>query len=405
MDAETRQKQIKEFVATVDWDTYDYTKHPGADMSFPDFTDAQMESKGPWPSKHYNKTSEWLVCHVADLNQIQDGEERRMLAVYGVPVEWPRKDEDEDALNDLIDELDSARESGGDDWAEAMDSHGLLDDKHYVWMRARSLGFPESLQDYDAAKEAIARIDEALAGEDGADELFEEFGFRDEPHFAWFKKRVQKAKDKAWAAHNAVLQQTFAALDERFQKNKEALAGELAPYKGVSMETWAAANAALSQGTALEQILKKLGIERPQWDEVNAEWNARMSRDTTATIATVYGQAFTGAGAGQFADAGKAVSSSMQAGFGKDVKGGDPIPFEDWIKIQAHVNAASAQGVDVNTVLAKYKLNAADWGTVGGYWALKMNSNPQEYLEKYTRLSAKYAAEFASGSAGSDIEF
>jgi len=79
-------------------------------------------------------------------------------------------------------------------------------------------------------------------------------------------------------------------------------------------------------------------------------------------------------------------------GHGKDVAGADPISFEEWIKIQAHITAALAQGIDPNALLAQYKMNAADWGTAGGYWSMKMGSNPAQYLEQYQVLSAKYAA-------------
>ncbi|MHB8872767.1 MAG: DUF6620 family protein [Myxococcaceae bacterium] len=405
MNQAERQKAIKQFIAEVDWEAYDYTKARGANMKFPDFTEAEMATKEPWPAKHFNKTSEWNCVHVADLNQIQEGAERRLFALYGVPVEWPRKEDDPDALYELLDGLDTDRSDGGEAWVEAMDTHGLVNDEHYQWVRGRSLGFPEALQDYEKAKQAIVLIDAALASGEGVEELFTDYCFRDEQHYAYFKKRVQKAKQKAWSAVNAVLEQTHKKLDERLEKNKAALSNELGPYKGVSLEDWALANAKLAQGGALEGLLKAMRIERPLWDEVNAEWNGRMSRDTTATIATVYGQAFTGAGQGQFGAAGKGVAASMKAGSGKDVKSGEPISFEAWVKIQAHMTAASAQGVDPNALLKQYKMTAADWGTAGGYWALKMGSNPMEYLEKFQVLSAKYAQAFATGQAGSDIDF
>lgn len=406
MTPEEKRSRIEQFLAEVDWHNYDYTTAPGADMSFPDFEPDTEDQRDVWIGKHYNGTSGWSTVHVPDLNLIISGEERRLLAVYGVPVEWPRKDEAEDELEDLLDEMDSARDLGGEDWAEAMDAHGILNDEHYIWMRGRSLGIPEEYQtSYEKAKELIDRVNAAKAADEDPDDIVEEAGFKDLLHFQYFEARVAAAKAQAWAAHNAVLRQTQAMLQDRFEKNKEALKDELAPFKGVSMEDWALANAKLTQGTSLDDILQQMGIERPLWDEVNAEWNNRMSRDTTATIATVYGQAFANAGQGQFGGAGQAVAASMEAGFGSDVGGGDPIPFEDWVKIQCHISAAAAQGVDTAAVLKQYNMNAADWGTIGGYWSQKMNSNPQQYLEQYQTFMAKYTAQFASGGAGSDIDF
>lgn len=405
MNADERRQWIQDFLEEVDWETYDYTTAPGADMKFPDFTEAQKENNPPWVPKHFNKTSGMSCVHVPDLNQIGDGAERKMFAYYGVPVEWPSKSDDPEGLSALIAELDAARAEGGKVWKQAADAHGILNDDHYEWLRGYKLGIPEGFTDYEKAKQAIVLLDAAIAKHDKVEQRLREFGFVDKKHFLYFKRWVQRAKEKAWADVNAVLQQTFKQLDERFEKNKEALKDELAPYKGVSMEAWAGANARLAQGMALEEVLAQLKIDRALWDDVNAEWNARMSRDTTATIATVYGQAFTGAGQGQFGATGQAVSASMQAGFGKDVKGGDPIPFEDWVKIQCHMTAATAQGIDANALLAQYNLKAADWGSIGGYWAQKMNSNPMEYLEKYQVLMAKFSEEFATASAGVDVEF
>jgi|GEM_PF-1926356 len=395
MNSDERKAAISKFLEGVDWDTYDYTKAPGANMKFPDFTDAQVAAASPWIPKHYNTTRQWSCVHVPDLNQMADGEERRLFALYGLPVSWPKKD---DGLDDLLDALDGAKEEGGDTWADAMDQHGLLNDEHYDFVRGRSLGFPEQHQDYDQTVKVIAQID-------GDPECLPEHGFRDLAHFSWFKKKIHKAKGKAWEQHNAILKQTFKALDERFEKNKAALSNELSPFKGVSLEDWAGANAQLAQAKPLSHVLRVLGLEQPQWDEINAEWMARMSRDTTATVATVYGQAFTGAAQGKFAAAGKNVSASMKAGHGSDVAGTDPISFEDWIKIQSHMNAALAQGIDPNALLKKYDLNAADWGTAGGYWAMKMNSNPMQYMDQYTTLSVKYASAFTGAKAGSDIDF
>lgn len=398
MNTTDRRQEMRTFIAEIDWSSYDYTRAASADMSFPDFTEAQLATNPPWCGKHYNETSSWNCVHVPDLNQIQSGAERRLMALYGIPVQWPSRSESEDELYDLLCDLDAAQAKGGEVWSEEMDRHGLLNDEHYAWLRGRSLGVPDGLQDYEAATRAITLISRNP-------ELLNELGFYDQAHFDYFKKSVSRAKAAAWTKHAALLKETFQALDERFERNKAALLNELAPYQGVSMEDWAAANAQLAQAKPLETVLQVLGIERPQWDQINAEWMARMSRDTTATVATVYGQAFTGAAQGKFAAAARNVSKSMMSGQGRDVTGEAPVSFEDWIKIQAHMNAALAQGIDPNALLADYRLKAADWGIAGGYWAMKMNSNPMEYLEQYQTLSAKYATAFSRPKAGSDIDF
>ncbi len=205
--------------------------------------------------------------------------------------------------------------------------------------------------------------------------------------------------------HQAILNETQEKLQAELEANKEALSGDLAPFKGVSMEDWAGANARLSQGETIEDIIAGMGIEMPVWDEINAEWNARMSRDTTATIATVYGQAFTGGGQGQFGAAGMATAEAMNTHRGTDVDGDDPISFEDWVKITEHMNAGAAQGIDAQAILSEYGLNPADWGTIGGYWGQKMNANALHYLNDYQTFSAKYKEQFAAGASHTDIDF
>jgi hypothetical protein len=200
-----RKAKIKQFLAEVDWATYDYSKAAGANLAFPDFTDAQLAANAPWLSKRSNKTSEWAQLHVPDLNQIQDGAERRLFALYGVPIEWPNRKDAPDALNELLDGLETDRSDGGKAWVEAMDTHGLVNEEHYLWVRGRSLGFPDALRDYAKAQEAIVLIDAALASHQGLDELFTDYNFRDEQHYAYVKTRVQKAKDKAWRHFNVRL--------------------------------------------------------------------------------------------------------------------------------------------------------------------------------------------------------
>jgi len=401
-----RNEMVKKFVDEVDWNSYDYTAEPGADMNFSDFPEDDDSDRPIWVSKHYNTTGHWNCVHVCDLNQIKSGAYRKMLALYGVPVSWPSKDEDEDVLEEVIETIDDAREEGGDAYAEALDQHGLLNDEHYVWLRGYKLGRPEAFEDYDTAKDAIDKIEAAKADEDeDLDDVLDEFEIKDEIHYEYLKKEIEQAEKRTYAAYNAVLTQTHAFLQDRFEKHKEALSDELSPYKGMSMEQWASINAQLSQGEDLNALISGAGLEAPEWDDINTEWNERMSRDSTATIATVYGQAFTGGGQGQFGAAAEAVSASMASGSGSDVTGEDPISFEDWVKITEHMNAGAAQGMDSSAILGQYNLNPADWGTIGGYWGQKMNANPMQYIGDYQKFQEKYSQQFTAAGSHADVEF
>jgi len=54
-----------------------------------------------------------------------------------------------------------------------------------------------------------------------------------------------------------------------------------------------------------------------------------------------------------------------------------------------------AQGTDPGAILAEYHLNADDWGTIGGYWAQKMNANAMAYIGDFQTFSTKYKEQFA----------
>src|SRR5690606_28682485 len=117
-----------------------------------------------------------------------------------------------------------------------------------------------------------------------------------------------------------------------------ALAGEFAPVEGVDLDRWAAAQARVASGGQLDEILATLGIDQACWDRVSAEWNARMARDTTATIATAYGKAFSSSGQGQFGGAAAAGAAAMTGG---SVQGEAPIPLERYVEIQEAQSAAA----------------------------------------------------------------
>jgi hypothetical protein len=69
-----------------------------------------------------------------------------------------------------------------------------------------------------------------------------------------------------------------------------------------------------------------------------------------------------------------------------------------------HIDIASAQGIDANSILKQYGLTAADWGMVGMLWAPQMGTN-LELAMKMSALMDKYNTQFAMAKSGSDIDF
>ncbi|MBX3224141.1 MAG: hypothetical protein KF795_26735 [Labilithrix sp.] len=186
------------------------------------------------------------------------------------------------------------------------------------------------------------------------------------------------------------------------------LAGELAPYEGVSLQVWAQAQAALAGGTDINVILSKLGIARAQWDAVSNEWMARMSRDTTATIATEYGKAFSTSGQGMFASAAAAGVQGMGNPGAADTQG-PPITLEQWVEILEAQSAAAQQGRDANQVLQSYGMNALAWSNASSWWSTHFSQNAMknngELHRRFSELQAHFQQRFATPSADGDLSF
>ncbi len=179
------------------------------------------------------------------------------------------------------------------------------------------------------------------------------------------------------------------------------LAGELTPVEGITIEQWAHAQARAAAGHDLAGIIGPLGIDQPTWDRVSAEWIARISRDTTATLATVYGHAFSQSGQGQFADA-AAAGIEGQTNVDATVSQQPPIPLERWVEIGEAMSAYDAQGGDPAQLLASYGLDALAWSNASAWWSTHFSQNAMKnsgaLFKRHDELSRFYRAHF-TGSA------
>jgi hypothetical protein len=151
-----------------------------------------------------------------------------------------------------------------------------------------------------------------------------------------------------------------------------------------------------------------IGCDRAKWDRVSAEWMARMSRDTTATIATVYGQAFSSSGEGQFGGAAAQGVAGM-SNVGATDNQAPPITLEQWVEVQEAMGAASNQGRDPNQVLTQYGMNIMAWSNAGAWWSTHFSQNAMknngELHRRFSELSDHFRAKFAGPSADGDLRF
>ena len=189
------------------------------------------------------------------------------------------------------------------------------------------------------------------------------------------------------------------------QVSKVASGGGFAPVEGVALEAWAALNAAIVSGASFEDLLKGAGIPQDRWQRVNAEWNARMARDTTFAIATVYGNAFQAASQGKFGAHAREAAAARAAN--RELQMPPPMPYEQYYEIMLEQKYAAARGEDPVASLKASGLSIVDWTDLGAYMGYFFVRNAVREQQKYERIhkgiEAKLAAKYPGVDA--DIQF
>lgn len=67
----------------------------------------------------------------------------------------------------------------------------------------------------------------------------------------------------------------------------------LEPIHGISLYDYAAGVVKIGSNIPEVDVLKALGVDKPQWDEASLIWNQRMKHDTEMTVMTLYSQYLT----------------------------------------------------------------------------------------------------------------
>ena len=260
------------------------------------------------------------------------------------------------------------------------------------------------------------RIEQAWEDEATRAQLFAEYGVRNVQHYRQVKATVDRfiQSPQAQAKYGDIndimhvkMKATQGYMMAGMQAQTQAggkLAGEVEPVEGIALDVWAEQMVRSINGATPDDICKGLGIDKAKWDRVCAEWNARMSRDTTATIAMAYGNAFTKA------QAKPGVGNSKYAGAAQNPgKGPLPMPLEQYVEIMEAQNALTAQGQDAQAVLKKLGISVMDWSNLGAWFSAYFSENALRndgaIHKEYTRLTEKYKAKYASVKSDADISF
>ena len=244
-------------------------------------------------------------------------------------------------------------------------------------------------------------------------EIMQRFGIRDRSHWQTVKDSVYSALVKKHGSSNQVSQNEMNWRSGQMQKMiqgnqaKAAATGEMNPVEGITLEAWAAINAAIVGGAATDGLLKGSGIDKARWDRASAEWNARMSRDTTFAITTVYGAAFQAASKGKFGDLAREANAARTEN--RELKMEPPMTHEKYWEIMYEQSYASKQGKDPVDALKACGLTIVDWTDLSTYMGYHFERTSQlkwkEYEAIHKRVEAKYAAKYPGVKADVDISF
>lgn len=176
----------------------------------------------------------------------------------------------------------------------------------------------------------------------------------------------------------------------------KAASGEMAPVQGITLEAWAAFNAAIVSGASLDDILKGAGVDKASWDTASAEWNARMARDTTFAIATTYGNAFQAASQGKYAALAKEANAARAAN--RELGLPPPMSMEDYYVVMLEQSYAAKQGKDPTQALKSMGLTIVDWTDLSSYMGYHFHRTGvlkhDEYAEAMRRAEEKVKAKY-----------
>jgi hypothetical protein len=256
-------------------------------------------------------------------------------------------------------------------------------------------------------------------------QLLQQFRYRDEAHFKAVERTFLKyygdgnpsdtLETYCWG-QKATQAMMAGRMRQQQEKQKSQIASNpemLAPIEGVTVETYAQMSAQQAKGLSQDQfvaLLAQNGMDQAKFARVSAGWIDRMSKDTTATVATVYGKAFSSAGQGQFgaggAAGGQALGSFDAAGnVTAPNANAEPCTFEKYCEIMGAQAAWAKSGKDVNAMLKQqFNINALDWSNMGSYWSTKMMSD-YTIATRMNDMLMFYEKKYSAPSADADLKF
>ncbi len=275
-------------------------------------------------------------------------------------------------------------------------------------------------QDEDAFFEAILYIEsEGMIApnfyikEEDHERVMKKYGVRNSSHWRTVRDSCYQVLYGKYGSDGEVHQREMnfrqGLTNRGMAANKAAKArtGDLAPVEGITLEQWAATNAAIFQGAKTEDLLRGAAIDLQRWLRVSAEWNARMARDTTFTVAQIYGDAFQAASTGKYAAYAKEATAARDAN--RDVTMAPPITLEEYWRAMHEQGYGAQLGEDPVETLKKLGLTVADWCDLSAFMGYHLQRtwgrNQEAYTKMMKAMELEYKAKHPGIKADLDISF
>lgn len=166
-----------------------------------------------------------------------------------------------------------------------------------------------------------------------------------------------------------------------------------APMHGVSFEEWAAASARLANNEDKQKVLKVLEIDDKAFEDLSRYYGEALKNDKDFKLIALYGEAFSNPNSGRFATGAEPVSKERKL-----------KTFEDYARVQGHLQAATAAKADPQEVLREHGLTVYEFSQDSAYWVGKLReqgmAGDTDGILKWNAALARYKAEYAPRYSG-----
>jgi hypothetical protein len=304
--------------------------------------------------------------------------------------------------------------SGGHDHADHDHDHAEMDDRDPQPSVAASDPAGFRADDEEAFFNAVLHMEsEGLLGgtDESRAEIMSRFGIRDRGHWQVVKESMYALLVRKHGSIEEVSQREVnwrsgqMQLHLQGQTARAAASGELDPVEGLSLEKWAAMNAAIVSGANLEDLLHSNGMPAGKWERASTEWNARMARDTTFAITTVYGNAFQAASQGKYGSYAREANAARAGN--RELTMEPPMPLEQYWEILYEQDYGAKLGKNPVEVLKSCDLTVVDWTDLSAFMGYYMNRtvqrNWQQFNAMHDGIKSKFAAKYPGVVSDVDI--